>query len=57
VNKVELSRELLCLEDPLVIKEIKVDHQGEMVVVFMDFPSGTRFPCPACEVMYGVNNT
>ena len=53
----ELFRKLLGLEDPWVIKVIKFDHQGKRVDIFMDFPSGSKFPCPVCGIPYGVYDT
>ncbi len=53
----ELFRKLLGLEDPWIIKEIKFDHQEKKVDIFLDFPKGSRFPCPVCGILYGVHET
>ena len=53
----ELFRKLLGLEEPWIIKEIKFDHQGKRVDIFMDFPRGSKFPCPVCGIPYGVHDT
>ena len=45
------------LEEPWIIKEIKFDHQEKRVNIFIDFPRGSRFPCPVCEQLYGVHDT
>ena len=53
----ELFRKLLGLEEPWIIKEIKFDHQGKRVDIFLDFPRGSKFPCPVCGICYGVHDT
>ena len=53
----ELFRKLLGLEDPWIIKEIRFDHQGKRVDIYMDFPRGSKFPCPVCGISYGVYDT
>ena len=57
MNSEELFRKLLGLEDPWVIKEIKFDHNEKRVDIFIDFPRGSRFPCPVCGTSYGVHDT
>ena len=57
MNSEELFRILLGLEDPWVIKGIKFDHQERRVDIFIDFPRGSRFPCPVCGTPYGVYDT
>jgi hypothetical protein len=48
---------LLGLEEPWVIKEIKFDHNGKRVDLFIDFSSGSKSPCPVCGILYGVHDT
>ena len=57
MNSEELFRRLLGLEEPWIIKEIKFDHQEKRVDIFIDFPGGSRFPCPVCGISYGVHDT
>ncbi|QRF74545.1 Transposase [Thermoplasmatales archaeon] len=57
MNSEELFRRLLGLEEPWIIKEIKFDHQEKRVDIFIDFPKGSRFPCPVCGIPYGVHDT
>jgi len=52
-----ISPKLLGLEGPWVIREIKFDHKGKRVDIFMDFPRGSKFPCPVCGIPYGVWDT
>ncbi|MCL4480436.1 MAG: transposase family protein [Candidatus Thermoplasmatota archaeon] len=57
MNSEELFRKILDLEEPRIIKEIKFDHQEKRVDTFIDFPKESRFPCPVCEIFYGVHDT
>ncbi len=57
MNSEELFRKLLGLEEPWIIKEIKFDHKEKRVDIFIDFPRGSRFPCPVCGIPYGVHDT
>jgi transposase len=57
VNSDELFRRLPGLEEPWIIKEIKFDHQEKRVDIFIDFPRGSKFPCPVCGIPYGVHDT
>ena len=57
MNSEELFRKLLGLEEPWIIKEIKLDHQEKRVDIFIDFLRGSRFPCPVCGTPFGVHET
>ena len=57
MNSGELFRKLLGLEELWIIKEIKFDHQEKRVGIFIDFPRGSRFPCPMCGQPYSVHDT
>ena len=57
MNYEELFRKILDLEEPWTIKEIKFDRQERRVDIFIDFPNGSRFPCPVCVVFYGAYDT
>jgi transposase len=57
VNSEELSRKLLGLEEPWIIRQIKFDHQEKRVDIFIDFPRVSRFPCPICGQPYSVHDT
>ena len=49
MNKEELFKQLLILEDPWALREIKLDQQGDRVDVFMDFPRRSRPIVPYVE--------
>jgi transposase len=57
MNSEELFRRLLGPEESWIIREIKFDHQGKRVNIFIDFPKGSRFPCPVCGMQYGAHDT
>ncbi|MGP6208070.1 transposase family protein [Cuniculiplasma sp. SKW3] len=57
MNSEELFRKLLGLEEPWIIKEIKFDHQEKRVAMSIDFPRGSRFPCPVCGQACAVHDT
>ncbi len=57
MNSEELFKSLLGLEEPWIIKEIRFDRQERRVDIFIDFPRGSKFPCPVCGIPYGVHDT
>jgi transposase len=57
MNSEELFRRLLDLKEPWIIKEIKFDHREKRVDIFIDFPRGSKFPCPVCGIYCGDHDT
>jgi len=49
----ELYRQLLGLEKPWTVSDVKVDFGTRQVEVFVEWPKGEPAPCPVCGKKYG----
>ena len=53
----ELFRMALGLADPWTVDKIEFSEQRHQLDLYLDFPSGSRFPCPVCDQPAGVYDT
>jgi transposase len=47
----ELCRHVLGLESPWEVSRVDLSAEGERIDVWVDYPKGTRWKCPECDVM------
>ena len=53
----DLFRMALGLADPWTVDKIEFSDQQHQLDLYLDFPSGSRFPCPVCRQPAGVYDT
>ena len=53
----ELFRMALGLADPWTVDKIEFSDQQHQLDLYLNFPSGSRFPCPLCHEPAGVYDT
>ena len=53
----ELFRVALGLAEPWVVSKIEFSQEEHQLDLWLDFPAGSRFACPACGAGCGVYDT
>lgn len=53
----DLFRMALGLADPWTVEKIEFSDAEHQLDLYLDFPSGSRFPCPVCREPAGVHDT
>lgn len=53
----DLFRVALGLAEPWVVSKIEFSDEQNQLDLYLDFPAGSKFPCPGCGSGCGVHDT